>query len=279
MNQVNHFKRSLSTTGIYAALILFAVWSLFPVFWVILASFRPNLGILSGENPFIFHATSENYRNVWSESSFTDYLLNTTIISVTATMLSVILGLVAGYGFARFQFRGNRLLSQFILSIRLAPVVAFIVPLFMMFRSLDMLDSRFTLIMVYTTFLLPFSIWLFTSYIREVPIEAEEAALVDGCSHFGVIWRVLLPQVWPAVGTVAILNFIAAWNEFLFALTLTSVDAVTLPVGITSFLGERGVQWGMITAAATLTMVIPVTLAIIINRSLVRGIAMGVGSK
>ncbi len=274
MLQVN--KRSITVKiGLYIILVLFAVWSLFPVVWVITTSLRPNEGAMTGNHPFDFSPELNNYQSVWTQTGFPHYFINTLVTSVASTALSLILGLLAGYALARFRFRGNNSLAQWILSVRLAPPIAFVVPLFIMFNTLKLIDSSAVLITVYTAFLLPFSIWLFSSFIKEMPREVEEAALIDGCNHWQVVLKVMIPQMWPAIAAVALLNLTAAWNEFLFALILTSSSAVTLPVGITSFIGERGVLWGQITAAAVITMIIPVILSILANRYLVRGMSLG----
>ena len=262
--------------GLYGCLVLFAVWSLFPVAWVVMTSLRPNEGAMTGDTPFDFVPGLSNYVNVWNNTNFFRCFFNTLLTAVVSTALSLVLGLPASYAMARFHFRANTGLSQWILSIRLAPPMAFVVPLFIIYRTLHLLDSRPGLITVYTAFLLPFSIWLLASFIREIPQEAEEAALVDGYNRWQVLWKVLVPQIWPAISAVALLNLVAAWNEFLFALILTSSKAVTLPVGLTSFIGERGVLWGQITAAAVITMIVPIILSILANRYLVRGMSMGI---
>ena len=261
--------------AVYSGLLLFALWSLFPIVWVVRTSLGPDAAPMGADNPFDFNPRFDNYYNVWAHTNFRDYLTNTVTISVTATFLSILLGVTAAYSLARFRFRGNKLLSQWILSIRLAPAIAFVVPFFIIFKTLELLDTPIALIIIYTAFLLPFSIWLLASFIREVPAEAEQAALVDGCDRLQVLRRIVLPQIWPAIGVVALLNLVAAWNEFLFALTLTSVDSMTLPVAMSNFFGERGVMWGQITAAAVMTMVVPITLTVAIQRYLLRGISLG----
>jgi multiple sugar transport system permease protein len=260
---------------VYFVLIGFALWSLLPIVWVAATSLRPDTGALAGDNPFAFSPELDNYNTVLTQKNFSSYFLNTLEVSVTATFLSLILGITAGYGLARFRFKGNAKLSQWILSTQLVPPIAFVVPFFIFFKTLQLLDTPYALIIVYTIFLLPFSIWLFTSFIKEVPVEAEEAALVDGCGRLRVLWAIILPTIWPAVGAVALLNLVAAWNEFVFALTLTSAKAATLPVAVSGFMGDRGILWGQITAAAVMTMIVPIIMSIIIHRYLVRGITLG----
>ena len=175
-------------------------WSLFPVLVIVMTSFKPNLAGLAGGNPFFFPIRVENYVNVWRHTDFFNYLLNTLLISLSSCAISVVLGLPAAYALARFRFRGRMLVAQWLLSIRLAPPIAFVVPFFMMFKTLRLLDTPITLILIYSTFLLPFSIWMLCSYIREIPVESEEAAFIDGLSHIGVLRMVVLPQILPAIG-------------------------------------------------------------------------------
>ncbi len=264
--------RRLSTKLIYAFILtVFLVWSLFPLFWLAITALRPNLGPLQMGNPFVFSPSLDNFCSVLSGKNLLPYFLNSLIIGLVATFLSLFFGVLAAYGLARFNFRGRRLALQWILSIRLLPPIGFVVPLFIMFKALNMLDTPATLIIVYTAFLLPFSIWMLTTTIQEIPKESEEAALLDGNNHFQVLIKIVLPSLWPAMAAVALLNIVAAWNEFLFALVFTSKKAVTLPVAITAFLGDRGVYWGEISAAALLTAIVPVLLLLLVHKQLYRG--------
>lgn len=256
-------------SGLFKAIII--IWSLFPIFWLIVISLRPNLAPLQEGNPFLFKPSLENYFSVIRNREVAHYFVNSLVIGVVATVLSLTFGVSAAYGIARFRFRGQRFCRLWILAIRLLPPIGFVVPLFIMFKTLEMLDSRSTLIIVYTAFLLPFSIWMLTGAIKEISVEAEEAALVDGCNHFQVLLLILIPSLKPTMMAVALLNMIAAWNEFLYALILTSSEAVTLPVAVTGFLGDRGIYWGEITAAAVMIALIPICLLFIIRKNIVKG--------
>lgn len=254
--------------SIYFGLILVALWTIFPLLFTIITSFKPNLAGLSEGNPFLFPPRIDNYIKVWRQTDFLGYLFNSIFISICASTISIIMGLLPAYALSRLQFKGRRFWAQGFLSVRLAPPIAFVVPFFMMFKTLRLLDTPMALILVYTVFLLPFSIWMFGAYIGKIPIEAEEAALVDGYTRFGALFKVVLPQLWPVVGAVALLNLTAAWNEFLFALILTSSKSVTLPVAISGFLGERGVFWGQMAAATVLIMIVPSVISVAIHRTM-----------
>ena len=267
--------RMLTKALVYAGMALFAVWTLVPLLVMVSTSLGPNLAPLTGGSPILSSVSLSNYSGAWNKTEMPLYLRNTVIISVTSTFLSIVFGVPAAYAFARFRFRGSGLLSRWILSMRLLPPIGFVVPFFVMFATLHLLGTHIALIIVYTAFLLPFSIWLLTSFIREVPPEAEESAQVDGLSRLQVVYKVILPQIWPAIGVVAMLNLVAAWNEFLFALTLGGTGAATMPVGVVNFIGEHGVEWGLISAAAVITMIVPLIISIAINRYLLRGLTLG----
>ncbi|MEJ2642169.1 MAG: carbohydrate ABC transporter permease [Desulfosarcinaceae bacterium] len=268
-------KGALTTAGIYLGLLLFALWSLFPIAIILVTSLRPNQAGLGAGSPFWFRPQPGNYIGVLGESGFLNYLGNSLVVSVATALITTLFGLPAAYALARFDFRSRRFLAQWFLAVRLAPPIAFVTPFFMMFAVLKILDTPPALILVYTTFLTPFSIWLFSARIREVPPAAEEAAMVDGLTRLQALVRVVVPQIRPTIAAVALLNLVTAWNEFLFALILTSARAVTLPVAVSGFFGERGVLWGSIAAAGVLIMLPPVLISIWLQRFMGRTYAVG----
>lgn len=268
------YRKLFAIFSVYVGLVLVSLWTIFPLVFTLITSFKPNLAGLSEGNPFIFPPRLDNYIKVWQQTDFLRYLFNSSLISISACAVSILMGLPAAYALSRMQFKGRSFWAQGFLSVRLAPPIAFVVPFFMMFKTLRLLDTHLALILVYTVFLLPFSIWMFSSYIRQIPIEAEEAALVDGYTRFGALFKVVAPQVLPAIGAVALLNISMAWNEFLFALILTSSKSITLPVAVSGFLGERGVFWGQIAAAAVLIMIVPILISIAIHRTIVKAMVI-----
>ena len=271
-------KRLFIILSVYCGLILVTLWTIFPLLFTIITSFKPNLAGLSEGNPFIFPPNLDNYINVWQQTDFLRYLLNSLLVSICACTISIVMGLLAAYALARLLFKGRSFWAQGFLSIRLAPPIAFVVPFFMMFKTLRLLDTPVALILVYTVFLLPFSIWMFSAYISKIPLEAEEAALVDGYTRLGALFKVVLPQLWPAVGAVALLNLTAAWNEFLFALILTGSKSITLPVAISGFFGERGVFWGQMAAATVMILMVPCVISIAIHQSMATAMKKEIGN-
>lgn len=260
--------------GIYLGLGLLSVWSLFPIVIILVTSFRPNLAGLSAQHPFWFSGNLANYQTVIWQTPFLRYLGNSLVVSLVTALVTLVFGLPAGYALARFDFAGCRWVARGFLAVRLAPPIAFVTPFFMLFAALDLLDTPLALILVYTLFLLPFSIWLFSACIKEIPVEAEEAAMVDGLTRLAALGRVVIPQILPALAAVVLLNLVAAWNEFLFALILTGADAVTLPVAVSGFFGERGVFWGCIAAAGVLIILPPLFIAIWLQQTLARAYAL-----
>jgi multiple sugar transport system permease protein len=203
------------------------------------------------------------------------YLVNSAIISGTSTMFATLLGAMAAYGLARFTFRGREDLGFWILSTRMAPPVAFVVPIFILARDAGLIDTRTVLIIVYTSMNLSFVTWVLLGFFRDIPAEFEEAALIDGYSQWQIFRRVALPLVRPGLASTAILSAIFAWNEFLFALILTNQDAATIPVYLAGFSDSMSIAWGEFMAIGCFAAVPIMLFTIALQRHLVRGLTFG----
>jgi multiple sugar transport system permease protein len=196
---------------------------------------------------------------IWS-SNIPRYFLNSTIISLGSTAIALILAVFASYGFARFNFRGKAAYQAFILLGQLMPTAAIIVPLFITLRFFGLVNSYLGLILVYTIITLPLSVWMLTSYFRAIPVELEEAAIMDGSSRIGVLFRITLPLSLPGVVAIVVYAFVTTWNEFIFALVFAQDFRVkTLPIGIAEFTTEFDTDWGAV-MAASLVMTLPVAI-------------------
>jgi ABC-type glycerol-3-phosphate transport system permease component len=196
---------------------------------------------------------------IWS-SNIPRYFLNSTIISLGSTAIALILAVFASYGFARFNFRGKTAYQAFILLGQLMPTAAIIVPLFITLRFFGLVNSYLGLILVYTIITLPLSVWMLTSYFRAIPVELEEAAIMDGSSRIGVLFRITLPLSLPGVVAIVVYAFVTTWNEFIFALVFAQDFRVkTLPIGIAEFTTEFDTDWGAV-MAASLVMTLPVAI-------------------
>ncbi len=214
-------------------------------------------------------------QQIIDKSEYVNYLTNSVIISVTSTIFSVVLGVLAGYAFSRFPVKGKDDLMFFILSTRMLPAVVVTIPIFLMYRQVGLYDSRVGMILLYTVFNLSFSVWLMKGFIDEIPREYEEAALVDGYSRMQAFLRVVLPQAVTGIAATTVFCLIFAWNEFGFALMLTTEKARTAPPSIPSVLGTGGIEWAAI-AAGSLGFLIPVVIVTFALRDyLLRGVTFG----
>jgi multiple sugar transport system permease protein len=233
-------------------------------------------GASAPEDSFWFRFTLQNFRRVLSDAGTLLYFFNSLFVSVSSTVLSVAAGALAGYGFSRFPFRGSRDALFFVLCTRMLPPLAVAVPISFMYSRLGILDTRFGLILLYTCFNLSFATWMMKAFIDEIPAAYEEAAMLDGYSRLEALVRVVMPQAAPGLAATAVFSLISAWNEYAFALTLTSTDAVTMPVRIHSIIGDSGtVPWGPLAAAATLFLLPIVFFGLLMRKHLVRGATFG----
>ncbi len=248
---------------------------LFPPIVLFLTSIKTELDALSFPPKWIFQPTVQNYVDIFRTSPLFRFLLNSIIVASTNTALSLGLGSLTAYGLARFKFRGSENLSFWILSIRMMPPVAAIIPIYIIMKKVRLLDTPWALIIIYLTFNLPFVVWMMKGFFEDIPRAVEESALIDGCSEFAVFRKIALPLVSPGLAATAILIFIFSWNEFLFALILTGTRAVTLPVGIIGFMKETGINWGYMTAGGMLALVPVVIFTILVQKHLVKGLTMG----
>jgi ABC-type glycerol-3-phosphate transport system permease component len=259
-----------------AGLILFVV--LAPFYWVL------NIALTSEEQSFSHGIhylpigfTLQNFFGIFEAVAFGRAFVNSVVVAVSVTTLAIALSVFAGYAFARFNFRGRRLLIVSLLLIYMLPSILLLVPMMVIFRTLGILNTYPALILAESTHAVPFAVWLLTNYFASLPRELEEAAQVDGCDRVGALVRIALPLAVPGLVAAALFVFIASWNNFLFAFMFTSGEnARTLPVLLRMFaMGESSVQWGKIMAGAVLTT-LPVAAAFLFfQRYLIRGLAAG----
>jgi multiple sugar transport system permease protein len=257
------------------ALLAFVV--LLPFLWTAATSFKP----LTEVNRFPPEWGSPSmsfrpYADMFFYLPFSTYTLNSIVVALSTTSLTLLFGSCAGFAFSRFQFRGKRgFLLLFLLS-QMLPGASVIIPLFQLMRELRLYDTYLGLILVHTAVLLPFAIWLLYGFFDAIPREVEDAALIDGCSRLGALRRVILPLALPGLGATALFAFLGSWNEFFFALLLTSSDSTrTIPVGIGLFVGEFNDVWNQMSAAAVLFSIPPLLVFLLMRRTFVKGLAAG----
>jgi multiple sugar transport system permease protein len=274
-NRNYRLMRRLSRALTYALVILVVILSIAPIIYLLITSFKePELTFVIPP-VWNFTPTWQNYEEVLSSTSFDRYFLNSIVVAVTTTAIALVLGTLAAYGFSRFRFRGQFWLRMSSLIPQMLPAIAIVVPLYVLFSGIKWIDTRQALVVSYLTFTVPLSIWMMVGFFDDVPIELEEAAMIDGCSRFQSLVRVSLPLVVPGMAATAILCFLYCWNEFLYAVILTGREARTLPVIITSFMTNRAVLWGRIAASGSLVLVPVLVFALLAQRYLVRGLARG----
>jgi multiple sugar transport system permease protein len=264
-------KYSIITTALVATLA--------PIYWMITISFKHEIDQFAVPPKwFVFSPTLEHYIDAFGARSFGQYLFNSLFVAIASTVCALVIGTLAAYALARFRlpYGLDRKVALWILSTRMFPAIVTAVPLFLIMRDLRLVNTRASLIIVYTAFNLPFVVWMMRGFFAEVPRDLEEAAMVDGDSRMGAFRRVLLPLVTPGLAATAVFCLIVSWNEFLFALVLTQTDdAMTLPVGIAGRVTQYGIKWGAMSAAAVVAMIPILAFALSVQKFLVRGLSLG----
>jgi multiple sugar transport system permease protein len=261
----------------YGGPLLVVAWTLFPVIWIVSLSFKPETDI--NNQKFLPSSwTLENYRTVFKTSLFTSALRNSIVISLIATLLSVMIATVAAYAIARLEFPGKKLILSLALAIAMFPAVSLVGPLFNIWRSVHLYDTWVGLIIPYMSFTLPLSIWTLSAFFREIPWEMEQAAQIDGATSWQAFRKVIVPLAAPGVFTAAILAFFFAWNDFVFGISLTSTNrARPVPAALAFFTGASQFQKpaAAITAAAVVVTVPVVVLVLLFQRRIVAGLTAG----
>jgi multiple sugar transport system permease protein len=271
MNIINKKKAGIGTLLLLTLICIFFV---FPLFWMLMVSLKTRVQTF---DPSIwwFKPTMENYKMVFVGRHIMDYFWNSMTIIIATTVISIAIGGMAAYGFARFQFKRRENTAFWVLSLRMLPAMATVIPFFVMAQMLKVLDTHIVLIVAYMLFNIPFTIWMMRGFFEEIPVAIEEAAFIDGCSRFQVFRIILLPLALPGMIATAIFCVIQSWNEFTFALFLTSSNAHTLPTTVTMFLSVTGVAWGEMSAVGVVTIFPVLIFSMIVQRYMIRGLTFG----
>lgn len=253
---------------------LVALW-LFPVAWMILTSFKPSADITSPVPLFTFHPVLEHYATLFSTYTFGRFFATSFAVAAAVTVIAMALGSRAAYALGCIQMAGSKDIAMWILSQRMLPPIAVVLPFFILFRRFGLIDTPAGLIVVYLVPALPFAVWLLRSFFVDTPAEVREAALLDGLRHEQILRRIVAPIASPGIAVTAIFTFIFTWNEFLFALFLTSERATTVPVGISQLVLAYQVLWGEVSAAGTLALLPLLPVVFALQRHIVRGMTLG----
>ena len=250
------------------------VANVFPVYWMVATSLKSEVDIHPYPPRFVFAPTLDNYAQLFGTARFLQPMGNSLVIAAASTVGSVVLGSMAAYAMGRFRV-GGRLFPFWILAMRMFPPIVLALPIFFLASGAGLLNSRVALIAVYIMLNLPFVIWLMRGFFMEIPLSLEEAAWIDGCSRWQAMLRVVLPLARPGLAVTSIFVFIASWNEFLLAAVLTSGDTRTAPVAAAQFSGEYGILWGPMMAAGTVIVLPMLAAGLLVQRYIVRGLALG----
>ena len=252
MNYLVSVPRRLVT--VWLPLTVFLIVLLFPFYWMVITTFKPNEELLSREgNPFwVIHPTLDHIKKLLFDTAYPEWLWNTILISVTSTFLSIFCSVLAAYAIERLRFRGARYVGMSIFLAYLVPPSILFIPLAAMVYKLNLFDTRLALILTYPTFLIPFCTWLLMGYFKSIPLELEECALIDGANRWQILVRIILPLAVPGLISAGIFAFTLSWNEFIYALTfISSSEVKTVPVGVVTELVEGDVyHWGSLMAGA-----------------------------
>ncbi|HEY8347361.1 MAG TPA: carbohydrate ABC transporter permease [Symbiobacteriaceae bacterium] len=259
----------------YVATAVMCAIAAFPFLWMFLTSVKPAYE-LNKPNFWPQHWTFQAYADVWTTGRFFQYFLNSVIVAVLTTAIALALAVLAGYGFSRYRLPGGKAMLILILFSQMFPAILLAIPYFVLMKKFMLLDKLAGLVLVNTTFALPLSTWTMRNYFLTVPLDLDEAAMVDGCTRLGALWRVILPVAKPGVMAAAIFCFIQAWNEFMFANTFISQEKLrTLPLGLQSLIGQYSTDWGMLMAGSVITTLPIVLFFLIVQKNLVSGLAAG----
>ncbi len=284
----------LSRIGFWVALIAVIFFFMFPLYWIAASSIKVRADVISRVPTFIpfvqFQPTLQNYGDILIGGSvssatgvrassdvsvFRDRLLNSVIISGSSTLLAVLLGTLAAYAFSRFRIPGESDLMFFILSTRMLPPIVVLIPIFLLFSNLNLRDGFPGIILLYTTANLPFVVWMMKGFFDEIPLEYEEAAMVDGYTRLQAIRKIVIPEAIPAMAATAVFSAIVTWNEFVFANLLNRTYGATVPPFLNSIIGVGAVEWGRL-AAASVVFVIPIVIfTFLVRNHLLRGVTFG----
>ena len=264
--------RAAEASLFYGTLAGLLVFFLFTLCWMVLSSLKANVQVTAYPPVWVFRPTLQNYVDVFTRNPFFTYMLNSTVIALAAVAIGLVCGLPAAYTLARHR---QTALGFLVLTVRILPGIAFLVPLFVIYRRLGLINTHLGIVLTHVIVVLPLIIWIMAGFFEDVPRELEEAAMIDGCSRVGTFVRIVLPLGQPGIVAATILSFIASWNNFIFVLILGGKDTITLPMAVYSFVSFEDVNWGGLTAAATVITLPILVLALAVQRYLTRGLTMG----
>jgi ABC-type glycerol-3-phosphate transport system permease component len=260
----------------WSALGVLALACLFPFYWAVLSSLRPEARMFESPSLLPDELVLDHYRAIFGERRFWLPVRNSLVVAGTTTVFCVVAGALCAYALARLRFRGKTAILGFVLAISMFPQIAIVSPLYLVLRELRLIDTWPGLVLPYLTFAMPLTVWLLVGFFRQLPRDLEEAAMMDGAGALRTLREVILPLSWPGIATAAIITFVYCWNEFLFALSFTlGPERQTVPVAIALFRGQYQVPWGEILAAAVVATAPVALLVLLFQKRIVGGLTEG----
>lgn len=272
-----HVKKTVTKVLIIIALLAGAVYAGFPVLWMAVCSFKPNPEIFAYPPSFISETFSFNsYKAIFADSSKIRFFVNSYLVSTVVTVLTLIVGILAAYGFSRYEFRLKKPLNMIIINVQAVPPITLLIPYFSLIVTLKLYNTYLALIFTYMVFTLPYAIIMMTGYFNTLPRELDESVKVNGGSSFVSLWRVLVPISLPGIVSTGIYTFMQAWNEYLFALTLTKTNEMrTVPIGIQLLMGQHSYEWNEMMAMSILGCLPVLILFLLMQRYFIAGMTAG----
>lgn len=267
-------RKRLGKAGLFLAIILVCLISVFPYLWMVLVSIKDKV-LVYQPGVWLFKPTFDNYKIIFQKHDLGTYMINSAIVAGCNCLISLALGCLTAYSLARHSFRNKEKFSFFLTFIRILPAVASVIPAFVIAGALGVLDTHGVLIVVYLLFNVPFTVLMMRGFFEEISRDIEEAAMIDGCSMPQVLCRIVIPLAMPGIVATAIFCIINAWNEFLYAMLLTTFKASTVPTIVQMFKTVTGVIWGEMSAVGTVSTLPVLVFAILVQKHMVRGLSFG----
>jgi ABC-type glycerol-3-phosphate transport system permease component len=262
---------------VYAGLFIFYAFLLLPIVWLVLSSFRNTDSIQSGRLlPYPTELTVTNYVEAFRIANLTTFLVNSFIIAITVMLVVVFIASLGAYALSRFQLRGRNIFMMLALTPQFFPYVLILIPFYVLMSNIGLVDSHLGLILTHTSITLPFALWMLTGYFSAIPRDLDQAALIDGCSRLGVLFRIIYPIAIPGMVVAGFFAFVVSWGDYLFVSILSqSPETQTLPIGLQTFMSSLQVRWGLITAGTVIAIVPTIVFVAIVQRRLVAGLTAG----
>jgi multiple sugar transport system permease protein len=252
------------------------LWTIVPLLWMLLSSLKPAEDLTATTPKVAFSPTLDHYRDLFGGANdIGSYIVNSILAAGVSTIIAVGLGTLAGYGLARSRFRGKDHVAFWIISTRMAPIAAAVLPLFVIFRATHLLGTTWGLVVAYLSFNLPFAIWIMNAFFADLPPSLEEAAMVDGASRWTAFRKIAVPLVLPGIATTAILCLVFSWNDYAFAATFAGPDSQTLPIAASQLVTQTEIDWGQLTAIGTIVVAPMIVVGLVVRKWLVTGLTLG----